>query len=821
MVSEVKYETYWYGWYTQDSALFMMSPAVVRLKLINNTSYRYKVVIDWGDRDQGEYPEEYPVYSCDYEYAYHAYKPPDTNSPSRMMGSIRFINQEINHEWYDTFVITPNIIGKYGTSQSTMSPRISVSTTSSRVGNIIEVSSSISSGATARYNGSSTTKEWEWEFEVKYNNGSWTDITSSSHIDVISQTYRPTISNASLKLKDAGTYVFRAYTVGLSTSYTTRLQTDITQITGYSSSSPTVTVLAQPTPSIQLVSYHDAHGNQSLNGKAPFTATFKDTSMTTEPNQPAIVSRVWSFGDPESGFLNASTLQQQAHYFSGYGPYTVMLTITNNKGESASTTYTFAPNLQRRVTVDTAPTPRSGTAPLLVTCSVETAGSPEPVTTWTYTLNNDPGYYSGSKEGDFAELSLLAPGTYTITRTVSQEGQTALTRTWNNVTVTAPTPTAEQPQTMPEFMLWIYNAAGTQRTAQLDMATDIRIQWNFMTGKVLTFRVPAIYDGIQSLRVGTKLAVGFAGKARPFIIASRTDQQNSEYVEFECIDYAEAIMESRIALVATRSTSGNGYDIQTCSGEALMRYFAVANLNTGRTDSLFKVLGTNSDMDGTTVTYSARYETIDEIMSDICTACGLGWDVIINDGTQYIVGWKPVKGTDRTVNTTAGVTPVILAARLQTATISEFRESLSKTIAVGAGQGAGAARTYTPYNISGTASPAVTGIDRREVFVDAGDAADAVEVKRMAVQELKNGQQETLYVIPEETSPYRFGTDYFVGDFVTVEDPHIGRLNMRVLSADYSTSDNGTKLQLKCGTDQTNYSKLITAQKRQNSYARK
>lgn len=788
------------------------SPCTVRLSTDSDT--RRQLQVDWGDGNE----QEISSWGVD---TYHSYNIGDPRTPEKYTIIVRTIDQDT--QIMVTLSMSLQVYGRWATNQNNLNFSLSPTTVNGlRVGSAQDFTASIPSGVLCHL--TEDREKYTWEWKISHNGSSWYSIAnaiSAGWVDLYNDTYAIDKSTIRIKFKEAGTYVVYSRAYGYRVSSLSTATPSWYEISG-SAQTNTLTVLAQPTPSIQLVSYHDVHNNQNLNGKAPFTATFKDISMTTQPNQPAIVSRVWSFGDPQSGALNTSTNQQQAHQFvGGYGPFTVTLTITNTLGESASTTYQFAPNLPRRVTQDINPTPLSGTAPLLVTCNVETAGEPEPVTTWSYQLANDPGYYSGSKEGDYAELSLLAPGTYTITRKVSQDGQSDLTRTWT-VTVSAPTPTARNQQPMRDFLVWQYNDAGTQRTAQLDVISDPRIQWNFMTGKVFTFRVAAKYDAITGLRAGTKLAVGFGGYARPFIIVSRTDDPSSEYVEFECIDYAEAIMEARIALVATQSTSGNGYDVQTCSGEALMRYFAIANLNSGRTDSLFKVLGTNTDIDGTTVTYSARYETIDEIMADLCTASGLGWDVIINDGTTYIVGWQPILGTDRTVDTTAaGVTPVILAARLQTATIGQFAEQMSKTIAVGAGDGSGAARVYTPYNIAGTPSPSVTGIDRREVFVDAGDAADSAEVKRMAVKALKDGQAQTIYVYPDRNGQFKFGTDYQVGDFVTVEDPHIGRLNLRILSADFSAGTDGQKLELKCGTDQANYNKILQAQARSNTYARK
>jgi gliding motility-associated-like protein len=57
--------------------------------------------------------------------------------------------------------------------------------------------------------------------------------------------------------------------------------------------------------------------------------SFNDLST---PNSGVITTWSWNFGDPGSGPLNTSSLQNPAHLFSAAGTYNVLLTVTTDKG---------------------------------------------------------------------------------------------------------------------------------------------------------------------------------------------------------------------------------------------------------------------------------------------------------------------------------------------------------------------------------------------------------------------------------------------------------------------------------------------------------
>ncbi|MBL7747469.1 MAG: gliding motility-associated C-terminal domain-containing protein, partial [Chitinophagaceae bacterium] len=60
--------------------------------------------------------------------------------------------------------------------------------------------------------------------------------------------------------------------------------------------------------------------------------SFNSSSSTIPPGAGTITGWTWNFGDPASGAANTSTLQNPTHLFSGWGTYTVTLSVTTSNG---------------------------------------------------------------------------------------------------------------------------------------------------------------------------------------------------------------------------------------------------------------------------------------------------------------------------------------------------------------------------------------------------------------------------------------------------------------------------------------------------------
>ncbi|MCK7540338.1 MAG: PKD domain-containing protein [Marinilabiliales bacterium] len=69
---------------------------------------------------------------------------------------------------------------------------------------------------------------------------------------------------------------------------------------------------------------------------------FTDLSVTNGGGM--ITQWLWNFGDPGSGILNTSTLQNPVHTFSNSGSFSVQLTVTNVNGCTGTITKTISVN---------------------------------------------------------------------------------------------------------------------------------------------------------------------------------------------------------------------------------------------------------------------------------------------------------------------------------------------------------------------------------------------------------------------------------------------------------------------------------------------
>ena len=148
------------------------------------------------------------------------------------------------------------------------------------------------------------------------------------------------------------------------------------------------------------------------------------------------------------------------------------------------------------------------------------------------------------------------------------------------------------------------------------------------------------------------------------------------------------------------------------------------------------------------------------------------------------------KGIDRTTNQTA-VTPVEFASDLDDILESEHYRSISdlKTFALIAGEGEGTARTTTT-----TGNTTLTGLDRKEMYVDARDlqsesqdeAGTTITLSPAAyIAALQQRGKERLAQASETETVeasiriygntlYKYGIDYQIGDTITITDKRIG-----------------------------------------------
>jgi len=132
----------------------------------------------------------------------------------------------------------------------------------------------------------------------------------------------------------------------------------------------------------------------------------------------------WNFGDSTT-----STSKNPSHTYANPGTYTVTLTATNSAGSNALTksNYITVRAGSAKVTTNFVATPLTGTAPLTVRFTDESAGSP---TSWIWNFG----------DGQLSTLQnpthiYISPGVFAVSLIASNSaGSTVLTRS-NYITV--------------------------------------------------------------------------------------------------------------------------------------------------------------------------------------------------------------------------------------------------------------------------------------------------------------------------------------------------------------------------------------------------
>lgn len=316
---------------------------------------------------------------------------------------------------------------------------------------------------------------------------------------------------------------------------------------------------------------------------------------------------------------------------------------------------------------------------------------------------------------------------------------------------------------------------------------------------------------------------------------TRTDERNVGKIEhinitYDAIDgrmitasgnFAKVILAQRLIYskngnsIAPVVSSGN---VETAA-RALVNSNIIAAADTARNIS-FVELGAVAglpavivDANGNATQKQTSFDNLQAYTDALLQEYGAGAYVGIDRETlklQYIV----YAGADRSIDNTAGNSPLIFAQDYDNllATNYAYNVQAYKNTALIGGAGEGTAR-YVELLSGGS------GIDRREIFIDAADQSrtytnasgtetqytNAVYSQMLiskARQELAAlGVVETLSGdIDITNSGLIFGVDFYAGDIVTVQDNDIGKyINARILKVTEVQDDNGYSVSVSFG----------------------
>jgi hypothetical protein len=236
------------------------------------------------------------------------------------------------------------------------------------------------------------------------------------------------------------------------------------------------------------------------------------------------------------------------------------------------------------------------------------------------------------------------------------------------------------------------------------------------------------------------------------------------------------------AVIGQRITvppSSTAYDNKQGDAETVIKHYVEKNV-VNPTDTKRKIdnliIAPNLNR-GANITWQSRFKNLAEEVAAISLNSGLGWEVTLDTQLKKWV-FDVVEGKDLTVNQSENP-PVIFSPQfdsLQSLSYSESELNYKNAAYVG-GQGEGLERRIVELG-------ADTGLHRHELFIDARDVEEKDEndqplSEATILQHLtERGQQQLNELLQEQylegqiltKSPFKYETDYNLGDIVTVQN---------------------------------------------------
>lgn len=207
------------------------------------------------------------------------------------------------------------------------------------------------------------------------------------------------------------------------------------------------------------------------------------------------------------------------------------------------------------------------------------------------------------------------------------------------------------------------------------------------------------------------------------------------------------------------------------------------------------------------ITINAQYtgEDVYEAIKSLCTECGVGFKMSLSDAGN--IEFELYSGVDRSYDQTEN-SFVIFSPAFDNMLNSNYIESTEqfKNVALIAGEGEGAERKYA-------AVGDVSGLDRRELFVDARDISSTSGETTISNEEYQTQLQqrgreklsETTLVTSfegegETTQLFVYGRDFSKGDIVQVANEYGHESKVRILEVVMSEDVNGFSVYPTFGT---------------------
>lgn len=225
------------------------------------------------------------------------------------------------------------------------------------------------------------------------------------------------------------------------------------------------------------------------------------------------------------------------------------------------------------------------------------------------------------------------------------------------------------------------------------------------------------------------------------------------------------------------------YDVITSNAETVMKHYVDSNVvsSPDSNRNITQLLLASNQNRGIDVEWSSRYKNLAEELTEISTYSGLGWNVSL-DFSQNRWVFDVLQGRDLT-STQSILPPVIFSPQFDSLQSLQYSESELgyKNVGYVAGQGEGEDRRIVEVGVD-------AGLRRNELFIDARDVAEVDEDDRpIPTEEIEGtlterGQQKLSEHAQElfmegqvlTKSPFKYETDYDLGDMVTIREKEWG-----------------------------------------------
>lgn len=240
-----------------------------------------------------------------------------------------------------------------------------------------------------------------------------------------------------------------------------------------------------------------------------------------------------------------------------------------------------------------------------------------------------------------------------------------------------------------------------------------------------------------------------------------------------------AYIEDRIAVPPPMEAYLSVNDAAT---ESAMKFYVNVSLASGaaterQVPNLFVV---TDQARGNILDYDARFQKISDILEELGRFDDIGWQIFFDPDTNTFQ-FDVIIGANRTIGADF---PVIFDFQFQNVKTQKLLRTDfdRKTLAYVAGQGEGAARSVILTWIPSFA-PEPEGFDRRELFVDARDLNNNVQLALRGTAKLAETIfDEAVEIEINGTSPQQYRVDWDLGDVVTVRNEKWNfTKNMRII----------------------------------------